>query len=68
MPQFPEFPGAKALLSVQTGSRGVVRVAGGDRIPFLTRIMSGDLPSAPGAAPTALLGPKATSSPPPSRR
>ena len=58
MPQCPEFPGARALLSVRTGSRGVVRVTGGDRIAFLTRIMSGDLPRAPGAAPTALLGPK----------
>ena len=58
MPQFPQFPGGRALLSVRTGSRGVVRVTGGDRIAFLTRIMSGDLPRAPGAAPTALLGPK----------
>ena len=58
MPQYPEFPGAQAVLSVRTGSRGVVRVTGGDRIAFLTRIMSGQLPPAPGAAPTALLGPK----------
>ena len=58
MPQYPEFPGARAVFSVRTGSRGVVRVTGGDRIAFLTRIMSGQLPPAPGAAPTALLGPK----------
>ena len=58
MPQFPEFPGARAVLSVRTGSRGVVRVTGGDRIAFLTRIMAGQLPPAPGAARTALLGPK----------
>ena len=58
MPQFPEFPGARAVLSVRTGSRGVVRVTGGDRMAFLTRIMAGQLPPAPGAAPTALLGPK----------
>ena len=58
MPQFPDFPGARAVLSVRTGNRGVVRVTGGDRIAFLTRIMSGQLPPAPGAAPTALLGPK----------
>ena len=58
MPQCPEFPGARALLSVRTGSRGVVRVTGGDRIAFLTRIMSGVLPPPPAAARTALLGPK----------
>ena len=58
MPQLPEFPGDRAVLSVRTGSRGVVRVTGGDRIAFLTRIMAGQLPPAPGAARTALLGPK----------
>ena len=58
MPQFPEFPGDEPRLSVRTGSRGVVSVTGEDRIAFLTRIMAGDLPPAPGAARTALLGPK----------
>ena len=36
---------------------GIV-VTGADRTAFLTRIMSGDLPKPPGAARTALLGPK----------
>ena len=54
----PEFPGGEALFSVRTGSRGIVIVTGNDRIAFLTRIMSGDLPEAPGAARTALLGPR----------
>ena len=58
MPQFPVFPGVEALFSVRTGSHGVLRITGRDRIAFLTRIMSGDLPAAPGAARTALLGPK----------
>ena len=56
--QWAEFPGRGPLFSVQTGSRGLVLVTGNDRIAFLTRIMSGDLPGAPGAAPTALLGPR----------
>ena len=58
MPQIPEFPGEGPLFSVRTGSRGIVMVTGNDRIAFLTRIMSGDLPEAPGAARTALLGPR----------
>lgn len=58
MPRFPEFPGGDPLFSVLTGSRGIVVVAGNDRIAFLTRIMSGHLPEAPGAARTALLGPR----------
>ena len=58
MPQTPEFPGGDPLFSVRTGSRGIVVVTGNDRIAFLTRIMSGGLPAAPGAARTALLGPK----------
>lgn len=35
-----------------------ILVRGADRIPFLTRIMAGALPPPPGAARTALLGPK----------
>lgn len=35
-----------------------ILVRGADRIAFLTRIMSGALPRSPGAARTALLGPK----------
>ena len=58
MAQFPEFPGGGPLHTVRTASRGVLRVTGKDRIPFLTRIMSGALPKAPGAIRTALLGPK----------
>ena len=57
-PQVPEFPGGDPRFSVQTGSRGIVAVTGKDRIGFLTRIMSGELPEAPGAARTALLGPR----------
>ena len=53
-----EFPGGTPLHSVRTASRGVLRVTGKDRVAFLTRIMSGDLPRAPGAARTALLGPR----------
>jgi|GEM_PF-2378156 len=56
--QVPEFPGGDPRFSVQTGSRGIVAVTGNDRIGFLTRIMSGELPEAPGAARTALLGPR----------
>ncbi|MYH22348.1 MAG: hypothetical protein F4023_12315 [Acidobacteria bacterium] len=58
MPRPPEFPGGDPLFSVRTGSRGIVVVTGKDRIGFLTRIMSGELPEAPGAARTALLGPR----------
>ena len=58
MPQFPVFPGEQALFSNQTERRGVLRITGSDRTAFLTRILSGDLPNAPGAARTALLGPK----------
>ncbi len=58
MPQFPQFPGNEPVFWVRTGSRGIVSVTGADRIAFLTRIMSGALPAAPGAARTALLGPK----------
>ena len=58
MPQRPEFPGGEPLYSARTGSRGMVVVTGNDRIGFLTRIMSGELPEAPGAARTALLGPR----------
>ena len=57
-PQVPQFPGGDPRFSVQTGSRGIVVVTGNDRIGFLTRIMSGELPGAPGAARTALLGPR----------
>jgi len=53
-----EFPGGAPLHSVRTASRGVLRVTGKDRVAFLTRIMSGELPRAPGAARTALLGPR----------
>ena len=58
MPQRPGFPGGDPLFSVRTGGRGLVVVTGNDRSAFLTRIMSGDLPEAPGAARTALLGPR----------
>ena len=58
MSQFPEFPGRGPVFSVRTASRGVVWITGKDRIAFLVRIMSGDLPAAPGAARTALLGPR----------
>ena len=58
MPQFPEFPGVGPLFSVRTADRGVLWITGKDRIAFLTRIMAGDLPEAPAAARTALLGPK----------
>lgn len=58
MSQFPEFPGDKPLFSVRTGDLGIVWITGKDRIAFLTRIMSGALPPPPGAARTALLGPK----------
>lgn len=42
---------------VERGGAGIL-VRGADRIPFLTRIMAGALPPSPGAARTALLGPK----------
>ena len=57
-PRVPEFPGGDPRFSVQTGSRGIVVVTGKDRIGFLARIMSGELPEAPGAARSALLGPR----------
>lgn len=57
-PPVPQFPGGDPRFSVQTGSRGIVVVTGKDRIGFLARIMSGELPEAPGAALTALLGPR----------
>ena len=57
-PRIRKFPGGNPLFSVRTASRGIVVVNGRDRIAFLTRIMSGDLPEAPGAARTALLGPR----------
>ena len=56
--QLTEFPGGDPRFSVRTGSRGIVVVTGEDRVGFLTRIMSGELPEAPGAARTALLGPR----------
>ncbi|MDE2710571.1 MAG: hypothetical protein F4Y71_03695 [Acidobacteria bacterium] len=58
MSLIPKFPGEDPLFSVRTDSRGIVVVTGNDRIAFLTRIMSGELPAAPGAARTALLGPR----------
>ena len=42
---------------LERGGAGIL-VRGADRIPFLTRIMAGALPLPPGAARTALLGPK----------
>jgi len=41
----------------QTTETALLRVTGSDRLSFLTRVMSGDLPAA-GVCPTALLGPK----------
>ena len=58
MSQFPEFPGRSALRSDRSAGVGVVAIKGRDRMSFLTRIMAGDLPRAPGSAPTALLGPR----------
>ena len=58
MPPCPEFPGGDPLFSVKTDCRGIVVLTGHDRVAFLARIMSGDLPEAPGAARTALLGPR----------
>lgn len=58
MRQLPKFPAGGPRYSVKTPSRGVLWVTGKDRIAFLTRIMSGALPAAPGAARTALLGPR----------
>lgn len=58
-PPFAPLPAGRAWF-VQAGrgaAPGIV-VTGADRIAFLTRIMSGDLPKPPGAARTALLGPK----------
>lgn len=66
-PPFAPLPAGRAWF-VRTGREAAERAGGGaaagivvtgaDRIAFLTRIMSGDLPKPPGAARTALLGPK----------
>lgn len=42
---------------LERGGAGIL-VRGADRVPFLSRIMAGALPPPPGAARTALLGPK----------
>ena len=51
------FPAAGPLRG-RRADFGVLAVTGADRSAFLTRIMSGNLPPAPGTARTALLGPK----------
>lgn len=51
-------PGAEAADRAGRGAVPGIVVTGADRTAFLTRIMSGDLPKPPGAARTALLGPK----------
>ena len=50
--------GSEAAARAGCGSASGVVVTGADRTAFLSRIMSGDLPKPPGAARTALLGPK----------
>lgn len=50
--------GAEGDGSAGWGAAPGIVVTGADRTAFLTRIMSGDLPKPPGAARTALLGPK----------
>lgn len=50
-------PGGDSPVSDWLVGAGIL-VRGEDRVSFLTRIMSGALPRAPGAARTALLGPK----------
>lgn len=47
-----------AASDAEAGSGPGILVRGADRVAFLTRIMAGALPPPPGAARTALLGPK----------
>ena len=53
----PGSPDSDSPVSDCPDSAGIL-VRGADRVSFLTRIMSGALPRPPGAARTALLGPK----------
>ncbi len=48
----------RVLRTDRSAEAALVRVTGSDRLAFLTRVMSGDLPKAAGVAPTALLGPR----------
>lgn len=58
-PPFAPLPAGRAwFVRAGCGSASGVVVTGADRTAFLSRIMSGDLPKPPGAARTALLGPK----------
>lgn len=52
-----DYPGGDSPVGDSPAGAGIL-VRGADRISFLTRIMSGALPRPPGAARTALLGPK----------
>ena len=58
MAPFPEFPAPSPRVTDRTKAVGVLSVTGSDRTRFLTRILSGDLPRAPGSARTALLDPR----------
>ena len=58
MPPLLVFPAPNPLRTDRADAASALSVTGADRTSFLTRIMSGDLPPAPGAARTALLGPK----------
>lgn len=53
-----DLPAEGAASDSAAGGAAGILVRGADRIPFLTRIMAGALPPPPGAARTALLGPK----------
>lgn len=58
-PPFAPLPAGRAwFVRAARGAAPGIVVTGADRAAFLTRIMSGDLPKPPGAARTALLGPK----------
>lgn len=58
-PPFAPLPAGRAwFVRAGCGAASGVVVTGADRTAFLSRIMSGDLPKPPGAARTALLGPK----------
>ena len=58
-PPFAPLPAGRAwFVQAARGAAPGIVVTGADRAAFLTRIMSGDLPKPPGAARTALLGPK----------
>lgn len=58
-PPFAPLPAGRAwFVRPRAKAAAGMVVTGADRTAFLTRIMSGDLPKPPGAARTALLGPK----------